>query len=500
MTPLQNTQSGIKTTPPPQHMGHRPLQASHPQPEPDSSTPQPHQSPAISPEATDPPESSANETGFRPVLKNHSFLMLWTGQVFSQIADKVYLVLMIALIASRFQTTGQTISGWVSLVMIAFTVPAVLLGSIAGVLVDWWSKKYILVLTNLCRGALVILLLPLLWLSRDWGQWLGIPLGFWFLLGGTFWVSTLTQFFAPAEQAVIPLIVKRQHLLSANSLYTLTMMLAVIVGFAAGDPLLALAGSLSEHLGGSVDLGYVLVVGGSYGLAGLLLAWVVADEPSKSQTSPTQQVWSDLLEGLRYLKHQKRVRSAMMQLVMLFSVLAAITVIVVRLAEVLPAIKASQFGFLLAAGGVGMACSIGVIGQLGHRFSHRQLSFYGAIGMAVMLVGLSFSTQSLWLALVLLAGLGICTALIGIPMQTTIQQETPKEIRGKVFGLQNNAVNIALSLPLALTSLADTWFGLERVFLGLAVIVVTGGLFAWYISDTGASSHSDTLKIETDLS
>ena len=189
----------------------------------------------------------------------------------------------------------------------------------------------------------------------------------------------------------------------------------------------------------------------------------------------------------------------MVQLVILFAVLAAIAVIVVRLAEVLPTIKASQFGFLLAAGGVGMACGIGVIGQVGHRFSHHQLSFAGTIGMAVMLAGLSLTTQSLWFALSLLAGLGACTAFVGIPMQTTIQQETPREMRGKVFGLQNNAVNIALSLPLALAGLADTWFGLERVFLGLAVIVVTGGLFAWYISDTGASPQSDALNIKTDL-
>ncbi|HEY9752268.1 MAG TPA: hypothetical protein V6C46_04925, partial [Coleofasciculaceae cyanobacterium] len=74
-------------------------------------------------------------TGFFPVLRNHNFLTLWGGQVFSQLADKVYLVLMIALIASRFQSEGQTISGWVSSIMIAFTIPAVLFSSLAGVFV-----------------------------------------------------------------------------------------------------------------------------------------------------------------------------------------------------------------------------------------------------------------------------------------------------------------------------------------------------------------------------
>ena len=71
----------------------------------------------------------------------------------------------------------------------------------------------------------------------------------------TFLVSTLTQFFAPAEQAVIPLIVEKPYLLSANSLYTTTMMASVIIGFAMGDPLLELADSLVAKIGFGETLG-----------------------------------------------------------------------------------------------------------------------------------------------------------------------------------------------------------------------------------------------------
>ena len=199
--------------------------------------PQTRPSSTTSPESPTPSPTAktASQQGFSPVLNNRNFLRLWLGQVFSQVADKVYLVLMITLITSRFQTTDQTVSGWVSAIMIAFTIPAVLFGSVAGVFVDRWPKQQVLVLTNVIRGALVLLLPLLLWLCHDRGDWMGIPLGFGVLLGITFLVSTLTQFFAPAEQATIPLIVPPPHLLSANSLYTLTMMLAVIVGFAAAE-------------------------------------------------------------------------------------------------------------------------------------------------------------------------------------------------------------------------------------------------------------------------
>ena len=190
-------------------------------------------------------EKAIASSGFTPVLQNSRFLILWSGQIFSQLADKIYLVLTIAIIASQFQLPNQPISKWVSPIMIAFTIPAVLFGSLAGVYVDRWPKKSVLVISNLIRGILVLALPPLLWLSE--GQVIGknISLGFAFMLAITFAVSTFTQFFAPAEQAVIPLIVKDKHLLAANSLYTTTMMALLIVGFAIGEPLLHMADRLA---------------------------------------------------------------------------------------------------------------------------------------------------------------------------------------------------------------------------------------------------------------
>jgi predicted MFS family arabinose efflux permease len=148
----------------------------------------------------------------------------------------------------------------------------------------------------------------------------------------------------------------------------------------------------------------------------------------------------------------------------------------------MPEIKSSQFGFLLAAGGVGMAIGAVVVGQFGQRFTRIQLSLYGSIGMGVALALIAVTAHRLIIMLPLLVLLGSCAAIAGIPMQTAIQEETPEEMRGKVFGLQNNAINIALSLPLALAGVAETFFGLRAVFLGLAVLVIGGGTLTWSIS------------------
>ncbi|NER80230.1 MAG: MFS transporter [Leptolyngbya sp. SIO1D8] len=425
--------------------------------------------------------------GFVPVLKNRNFLVLWSGQVFSQLADKIYLVLMIAIIGSRFEAASQSISGWVSAIMVAFTIPAVLFGSLAGVYVDRWSKQAVLVLTNLLRGGLVVGLPVLLWISQDWETLLRLPVGFWFLLIITFGVSTLTQFFAPAEQAIIPLIVETPHLLSANSLYTTTMMASVIIGFAIGEPVLAIADAWLAPIDQGSGWGKTLLVGMGYIAAGILLVFVRVRNDSQ-ETPATAHPWVDIQEGLQYLQKKPPVRNAIVRLVLLFSVFAALAVLSVRLAEIMPTLKSTQFGFLLAAGGVGMALGAAIIGQFGQRLERSRLTLYGTVGMAACLVGLAFVTHQLWPTLVFIALLGTFAAAIGIPMQTTIQEETPANMRGKVFGLQNNLVNIALSLPLVLASVAESFWGLPAVFSILAAIVATGGLLTWYSADTGDDS------------
>ena len=431
-------------------------------------------------QATPESPTKIDPQGFAPVLKNRQFLILWSGQIFSQLADKVYLVLMIAIIANRFQLPNQPISKWVSPIMIAFTIPAVLFGSLAGVYVDRWKKKPVLVVSNLLRGILVLTLPPLLLVSQGQSLFNAVPLGFGLMLGVTFVVSAFTQFFAPAEQAVIPLIVKDCDLLAANSLYTTTMMALLIIGFAIGEPLLSIADNLAAVAGLPAKIGKELLVGGAYAIAGIvLLALNTQEKPT--QTKADSHVFSDIKDGIKYLGQNHRVRNALIQLVILFSVFAALAVLAVSMADQIPQIDADQFGFLLAAAGVGMGASAAILGSKGQNIDRARLSLAGSIGVAVSLTGLSFATQNLWLALVMTALLGAFAALVGVPMQTTIQSKTPVEMRGKVFGLQNNAVNIALSLPLVLAAEAEARFGLPAVILGLAAIAAGGGLLTWYM-------------------
>ncbi|ELS01090.1 arabinose efflux permease family protein [Xenococcus sp. PCC 7305] len=429
-----------------------------------------------------PPDEEPISQGFLPVLQNTQFLILWGGQIFSQLADKIYLVLTIAIVASSFQIAGQPISLWVSPITIAFTIPAILFGSLAGVYVDRWSKKSILVFSNLFRGAFVLILPVLLWFAQGKVLTHNISLGFLLLLTVTLFVSTLTQFFAPAEQAAIPLLVPKQDLLAANSIYTTTIMALLIVGFAVGEPLLELADHLVGSWGFADDIGKEILVGGAYAIAGIILIGLKIEQDQGDPNSENAHPLQDIGEGIQYLKTNLKVRNALIQLIILFSIFAALVVLAVSLADKIPEIEADEFGILLAATGLGMAVSAAIIGNLGQRFSNAQLSFWGSLGIAASLAGLSYATGSFWLAFIMSSFMGAFASLIGVPMQTTIQSETPPDMRGKVFGLQNNAVNIALSLPLVLAAEAEAYFGLESVILGLAAIALLGGVITRYLA------------------
>ena len=418
--------------------------------------------------------------GFAPVFKNSRFLILWSGQIFSQLADKVYLVLTIAIVANQFQLPNQPIGKWVSPIMVAFTIPAILFGSLAGVYVDRWSKKSILVISNLVRGGLVLTLPSLLLFAQGKTIFAAVPLGFGLMLAVTFAVSTFTQFFAPAEQAVIPLIVKDKDLLAANSLYTTTMMALLIIGFAIGEPLLDLADNLANRTAFFDGVGKEILVGGAYAIAGIILIALQTGEKLQNSDKEQPHPWQDIKDGIKYLGKNRRVRNALIQLVILFSIFAALAVLAVSLADKIPQIEAEQFGFLLASAGVGMGASAAILGSKGQKVDRAILSLIGSVGVTVSLIGLSFSTENLWLSLIMTALLGAFAALIGVPMQTAIQSKTPVEMRGKVFGLQNNAVNIALSLPLVLAAEAETRFGLPLVIIGLAAIAFCGGILTWY--------------------
>lgn len=425
--------------------------------------------------------------GLQAVVRFEGFRRLWIGQIFSQLADKFYIVLMVYLIAQYwvtstpqengalaeiasairmdFETRAQRITLLATGVYVANTIPAMVLGSVAGVWVDRWPKRRVMVASNGLR-ALLVLFTPLFLLPGP--HWLGLSWGYWALLVMTFLESVLTQFFAPAEQAAIPLLVPKEHLLAANSLYQATSMGATIVGFALGDPILRGLNHLFQLVG--LRGGEFLLLPFCYGMAALCLSTIRMREQPRSQGG--ESVWREIVAGLQVLRERPSVRTAMVHLVLLYSLLAALYVLAISLASAIQGLGPTGFGSLLAMSGLGMAIGAVVVAQMGYSFSRRRLAAagLGAITWSLVLLGQLRGNLGYTLGLCGLLGLG--AALVAIPAQTTIQEDTPESQRGRVFGLQNNLINIALSLPLVLAGALVSSIGLLPVLWVLAAFAL----------------------------
>jgi MFS family permease len=127
-----------------------------------------------------PTEPAAVNNGFIALIKNRNFMLLWIGQLVSQLADKVLLVLLIGLLETYKPIPGLNNSMY-STLMIAFTIPAILFGSAGGIFVDRFPKKPIMIGSDIVRGILTFLI-PFL------------PKEFLILLIISFAISTVTQF------------------------------------------------------------------------------------------------------------------------------------------------------------------------------------------------------------------------------------------------------------------------------------------------------------------
>jgi len=457
------------------------------EPEPDAPT-----APTAAPRAASGATTAATggEGGIGALLASREFRRLWLGQIFSQLADKFYIVLMVFLIAQYWvtdnpanpalvdaaaairidlETRAQVITLMATGIYVANTIPAILLGTVAGVWADRWPKRKVMVASNALRSGL-LLLAPLCLLPGP--VWLGLSWGYWALVGMTFLESVLTQFFAPAEQAMLPLLVPSGQLLAANSVYQATSMAATIVGFAVGDPVLRLLQKGLAQVG--IPGGEFVLLPLCYGLAAVAIAGITFEEPVRIPRSIS--VWEEIGEGVQVLRERRSVRAAMIQLVLLYSLLAALYVLAISLAATIESLGPTGFGILLAASGVGLALGALAVAQMGERFNRRLLGTSGLGVVACSLVLLGQARGQLVPTLALCALLGVGAAVLAIPAQTTIQEDTPEDQRGKVFGLQNNLINIALSLPLVLAGAVVSRYGLLPVLWGLAAIAVLTAL------------------------
>ncbi len=277
-------------------------------------------------------------------LKNKNFLALWIAQIFSQLADRVIFVVFVAVIANKFVFASTTHQ---SLLYVAFTIPAVLLTAVAGVFIDKWNKKHVLIATNITRASLIALL-PLF--SKT-------IFGIYVL---AFLVSSITQFFVPAEASTIPATVRKDQLLSANSLFTATMMGSIIFGFVLGDPLINIFGLKEVYI--AISSLFIL------SMISLLFMKYKPTKGEETQHKTFKEFTDELKEGFVYIKSNPIILNAMLKLSALFSIIVMLCILAISISQQIlyplnPALGAQKFVYIVASSGVGMVIGSLIVGK-----------------------------------------------------------------------------------------------------------------------------------------
>ena len=407
-------------------------------------------------------------------------MSLWVAQIFSQFGDRAVFVLFVAVLTAQQIASGVSKTEFVgaaemtSWLYVAFTIPAVLLSPLAGVYVDRWSNKTILILSNLARSLFVCLIASA---TVCHSTRLCLLLAF--------LISIASQFFGPAETASIPRLVPKQNLLHANSLFFTTMMIALGFGFAIGEPIISQTGV--EHAPWAIS--------GCFFLAAVLLLFIEDNKPQK----PSQEAWwEELRVGIAYIVDNRPVFRAILKITLLFSTIITLNIIAVGLAQQVMHIQPFQFGYIVAAAGLGMAIGNVIVARTGHHYPNIVLAYSGFTGMGLFMVLLGslgfiqsfilpplgyphvyFNGMLMTVPLTLALLIGIACAFVAVPTQASLQAAVPEQLRGKVFGAQNTAMSAASTIPVILTGVSADNLpgGVSTTLLIIGFSTLAGGVF-----------------------
>jgi MFS family permease len=429
-----------------------------------------------------PDGEGAVETGALEVLRNRPFLALWLAQALTQIGGNMVLY---GLTVRVFSLTGSTSA--VSALILTFLVPAVLLSAVAGVYVDRLDRRLILVVTNLLRAAMFGLLF-----------FIGDNLALILLLNAA--ISTVTTFFAPAEAAMIPMLVRRGQLLAANGIFTVTLNAAFALGFALLGPLVVNLTSPQVLL---------LVVAGCYLLAMTLTLTLpsapptIADGPHglavHEASVAVESTFGQLREGMAFIRANRSITRSLVYLGITASLIGVLGVVGPAFATEALGLSAKDFVVIVLPLGIGVVTGVLLLNSYGRVVSRRRTIETGLIVMGIFLAILSAagpvtrflqhvtsvspidvsSLVSLLSVVIVLAFLaGIAYACVAIPAQTQLQEDLPEEVRGRVFGVLNMLISTASFLPIIVVGPIADLLGTTAVVFVVAVAISVSGILS----------------------
>jgi MFS family permease len=356
----------------------------------------------------------------------------------------------IALTVDVFDRTGS--GTWVSALLIAEFLPAILIGLMLGPLVDRWSRRRLLIGSDLARVA-VFCILPFAGSAAA-------------VVALAFFAGLATGFFRPAVYAGMPNLVEDDDLPAANALLQAVENIAWMVGPVVGGVLLALQGP---------ELAYWLNAL-SFLLSAALLARIPARRLQVGHVE-SRGHWQDVGDGFRLVRRSRALLTVLVvwNVVLLGS--AAVNVAEVVLAKV--SLDAGNVGFGILVGASGLGLTLGslaagsVLDRLGVRRTYVAVIALMALGYGVAAVA---PVLTVAVAGVIVGTLGngaaiVCNALL-------VQRGAPDELRGRAFTVIMSSNYVVLGLGMAIAGPLVDWFGARWLWGGASIAFLLASLAA----------------------
>ena len=364
--------------------------------------------------------------GYLSLLKqNSAFRNLWYGQVISELGNWVNSIALYALI---LQLTGSGMA--MAAAMMAKLLPMVIISPFAGVVIDRIDRKKVLIASDILRFFTVLGFLIVD--SRE---------DLWIVYTLTLFEVALTGFFEPARSAILPSIVEKNHLVTANALSGSTWSIMLTLGAALGGFVVSFFG---------IKTAFILDA-----LTYLLSAWFIIKisypntkykERIKKQNSSGIK---GLVEGLRYLishptvlvftllKSGMAIKGGIMTLIPLFAS---------RLWSD-PAAVSMAVGILFSSRGIGSAIGPVLIRKwLGESPKILKVAILAAffLGSFAILV-FSFS-KNIWTASLSIGLSGMSGSIVWVFSTALIHLEADRKFLGRIFGIEMALLTLIMGI------------------------------------------------------
>jgi len=402
----------------------------------------------------------------KQLTKNPSFKKLWLAHALSQLSGYTLIFLVVG---KTFEVTTSNIAS--GMLWISFTIPTLFLSPFVGSLIDLWNKQKILVLTNFLQWLVIYGFAISFSIDKPY---LAYPLLFLYAA-----IGTIND---PAEMAKIPGVVEKSHLLVANNLLFFTDHASLIFSSVLAGVLLKI-----------VSLPIAISIIASMPLVASFVASTLPEEKNPDQTAISlstelEKLIDKIRAGYQFLS-QNRLILYSFSLMIAFKVLLATTIIL------LPdfsknILRASVYdaGFMVVLPlAIGLISGTIILGK--YQGKTRKWRW---IGRGLLMLGVNFllliflnpanlvSRRFFNVLLAVLAGVSV--SIINAPVQSFIQEVTPKDLRGQTFSTLAFFTTLA-SIPSVFISTAlSEILGIKAFLTIIAIAILSLG---FYVSQRG---------------